>query len=111
MKIKTENDWKQAIAQAIASTVDGNLNDWEEFVPEADSVYKIIRSKIGELLLRSDDAKIRGRLNQLFGLNVFVAIFDDDSQREVRPQSKQPISFTRRTTRRRSSASTSFRNS
>lgn len=109
MKIKTEADLKKAIAQEIASTVDGCLNDWEEFIPEAENVYKLFRSKIGELLLRSSDAKIRERLNELFGLTVFVAIFDDDSERKVRPEPKQYVSLNGRTYRRRSSASTPVR--
>lgn len=106
MKIKTESDFKKAIAQEIALTVDSHLNDWEEFVPEANNVYKIIRSRIGELLLRTPDAKIREKLNELFGLTVFVAIFEDDSQRKVRPVSRQYVSIDGRTIRRRSSTST-----
>lgn len=109
MRIRNEVDLKQAIAQEIATTVDGHLNDWQEFLPEAENVYKLFRSQIGELLLRSSDAKIRQRLNELLGLNVYVAIFEDDSQREVRSQPRQHVSFVRRTTRRRSSASSSFR--
>jgi len=108
MKIKTESDFRKAIAQSIASTVDEHLNDWEEFIPEADNVYKIIRSRIGELLLRTPDAKIRERLNELFGLSVFVAIFENDSQRKVRPQPRQHVSVSGRTFRRRSSAGSSF---
>lgn len=105
MRIRNEVDLKQAIAQEIATTVDGHLNDWQEFLPEAENVYKLFRSRIGELLLRSNDAKIRQSLNELFGLNVYVAIFEDDSQREVRPVSRQYVSVDGRTIRRRSSAS------
>lgn len=89
--------------------VDGHLNDWEDFKPEASNVYKCFRDRIKGLLLATPDTMLRNRLNNMFDLSVYVNVFDNDSKRAFCPEQKQQIPFRRRTVRRRSSSGQTFR--
>lgn len=107
--MKAEFDLRHKIAEQIALAVDGHLNDWDAFKPEAANVYKCIRNEIRALLLQTPDASLRKQLNDMFELSVFVNISNDDSERTFCPQQRGSVSLRRRTVRRRSSAGQTFR--
>ena len=102
--MKPDLTLEEQIAKSMALAVDGSLNDWEDFKPEALNVSKSIRSLVKDLLLTTSDDRLRTRLNRVFGLSVYAPLFTHDLQPKVCSEQRQSLPFRRRTVRRRSSA-------
>jgi len=109
MKNKTDFPIEQEIAMELALLNDGQLNDWQNYLPDSIHVVDLLKKNIKPLLEQGSEAILREGLATILGLSPSTTISKNDFQPAVCSPTFRVIPKQRRRVRRRSFKSTSFR--
>lgn len=100
---------EQEIAMELALLNDGQLNDWQNYLPDSVRIVDFFKKNIKPLLEQGSETTLREGLATLFSLTSLASIPKNDSQPAVCSPTFRVVPKQRRRVRRRSFKSTSFR--